>query len=200
MKKNLLVAAMLVSALGAFGQGSINFNNRVTTGTPGTPQGPVVAPIFNVDPANPLAHKFGNPTTSWNGTSGPNPVPQGTQTYGGAPLSGTGFTVQLWGANTTKPDDQLAIIASTTFKTLTAANQQGFLLNPVAAPIVTDTPSDPSQRAKFMLRVWDNRGGTISSWQQLTDPANASQYANVGRGESPIFTVPFQLGDRKSVV
>jgi len=188
MKKNLLVLALLISAAGAFGQGSINFNNRITAGT--GPQGPVVAPIFGVDPANPTQQKNGNPAANWNGTTGPTPVPLGTQVYGGTPIAGTGFTVQLWGANTSKADDQLVMIASTTMKASTAANQQGFLQNPVAAPVVSDTPSDAASRAKFQIRIWDNKGGTITDWQSLLSPANNG----VARGFSSIFTVPFQLG------
>lgn len=191
MRKNLLVAALLASAISAFGQGSINFNNRVTTGTAGSPQGPVVAPIFGVDTADPFALKKGNPASDWNGTNGPTPVPSGGQTYGGAPLRGTGFTAQLWGANANKTDAELVLVATTTFKTLTAANQAGFIANPTAAPIVTDTPSSASERAKFQLRVWDNQGGTILTWDQALSQWQAGRIAV---GTSDIFTVPFQLG------
>lgn len=190
MRKNLLVAALLASAISAFGQGSVNFNNRVNTGNPG-PQGQVVAPIFGVDPANPTAAKKGNPATDWNGTSGPTPVPSGNIVYGGAPLRGTGFTAQLWGANANKTDGELFLIATTTFKTLTSVNQFGFIANPAAAPLVSDTPSSASERAKFQLRVWDNMGGTILTWQDAVTQWDGGRGAI---GSSDIFTVPWQLG------
>src|ERR1051325_6976681 len=88
MKKNLLViAGLLCATAGAFAQGSIQFNNRVT----GTTTAAVVAPIYGVDSSDPTAHKNGNAAT------GPTtPIPAGTQTYNGAPLVGTGFTASIW--------------------------------------------------------------------------------------------------------
>jgi len=187
MKKNLLVAALLLSAIGAFGQGAITFNNRSTTAGSGA-FAPVVAPIFGVDPANSSQSKQGNPASSWNGTSGPTPVPLGTQVYGGTPLNGTGFTAQLWAANSASPDSALVSIAQTSFRTASTLSLQGFLQPVASNPIVSDTPSDPAQNAKFQLRVWDNKGGTITSWAQVL------QRDDVARGWSTIFTVPFQLG------
>jgi hypothetical protein len=184
MRKNLLVVSLLMSALGAFGQGTINFNNRVTTGAGA--QAPVVAPIFNVNPANPLEQKSGNPVSTWNGTDGPTPVPAGTQTYAGAPLVGTGFTAQLWGNDVTEID--LVLISSTTFTTRTEANRVGFITAPAAAPAVPGVVGASSERAKFELRVWDNRGGTITSWAQVL------QNPDVARGSSGVFTVDFPLG------
>jgi len=187
MKKNLLIAALLMSAIGAFGQGSISFNNRNTAaGTGGA--APVVAPIFGVDPANPSASKQGNPNSSWNGTSGPTPVPLGTQVYGGTPLSGTGFTAQLWAANAQSPDSALAPIATTTFTTRTLTVYQGFIAPLQGSPTVPGVPSDATSRAKFQLFAWDNKGGTITSWAQ------ALGRDDVAKGFSTIFTVPFQLG------
>src|SRR5437868_1140662 len=93
----LLFLTFLSGTSALFGQGTIFFNNRGTT--PGTDgRAPVVAPIFGIDEANPNLSKQGNPSASWNGTSGPTPVPLGTQTYGGTPLHGTGYTAQLWAA------------------------------------------------------------------------------------------------------
>jgi len=185
MKKNLLITALLLTAGGAFAQGTIAFNNRQTTaGTGGGAQ--VVAPIFGVDAANPTAQKQGNPVATWNGTSGPTPVPLGTQVYGGTALSGTGFTATLWAANSTKADDQLVQIASTAFRVSATPALQGFITS--VAPAVGDTASDPAQNAKFQMRVWDNKGGTITTWAQVL------QDNSIARGWSTIFTVPFQLG------
>jgi len=88
MKKVLVIAAVLACAHGVFGQGSVNFLNRVT-GTSTGAQAPYYAPIYGVDPANPFLQKSGQSAAG-------NPV--GGVVYGGALLAGTGFTVQLWGA------------------------------------------------------------------------------------------------------
>jgi len=191
MKKNLLVAALLMSAASAaFAQGTIIFNNRQTTAGTGAQQ-PVVAPVFGVDPANPNQEKRGNPTATWNGSNGPTPAPLGTQTYGGTPLRGTGFTAQLWGANSQKTDAELQLISSTSFRTATTASLQGFITPPALNPVVTDTPSDSASRAKFELRVWDNQGGTILTW---TDALLAQAQGRTAAGSSGIFLVDFQLG------
>jgi len=186
---------MLVSAVGAFGQGAVQFNNRATTtgGTGG--YAPVVSPVFGVDPACPTCPKNGNPDQTWysaNYASAPIAAPTGTQTYGGAGLRGTGFTVQLWAMNATNGNDEtkLQLISSTAFRTQTTASLQGFNVFPVTAPIVPDTPSDPSSRAKFQVRAWDNQGGTILSWAQVVD----GTHNGVARGFTPVFLLDYQLG------
>jgi len=177
MKKVLLVTSGLLLALGAFGQGVINFNNRVT--------GSVIAPIFGVDPSDPHTLKQGNPA-SYN----PAPVPTGTQNYGqAAPLQGAGFTASLWAANTTLADDQLQSIATAPFRVTTSATLWGFWQPPSGAqPTVPGVVGGGADRAKFQVRVWDNRGGTITSWAQvLADDS-------VARGWSTIFVVNAPLG------
>ena len=193
MKRNLLVAALLLSAVGAFAQGSINFNNRATAGQPGL----VVAPIFGVDPANPTQVKQGNPA-SFNGTSGPAPVPVGTQVYGGAPLVGTGFTVAIWGVNTTLADSALTDAAvqplsAVGFRVTTNPSLMGFLQPPALAPSVPGVVGGTTDRAKFIIRAWDNKGGTITTWAQVL--ADNS----IARGESTIFTVNAPLGLAPSI-
>jgi hypothetical protein len=190
MRKNLLVAALLVSAVGAFGQGAVNFNNRATTAGAGA-QAPVVAPIFGVDPTAPTEQRSGNPISSWNGTNGPTPVPQGTQTYRGTPLNGTGFTATLWAADSQAADSAMVQIVSVSFRTAATASLQGFWATPPTVPTVPGVPgADAVARAKFQVRVWDNKGGTITSWQAVLDPANNG----VARGWSAIFSPNFALG------
>jgi len=165
------------------GQGQVNFNNRSTSGYPA----PVVAPIFGVDPLDPTSQKHGNPQADWNGTSGPTPAPLGTQTYRGAPLTGTGYTATLWAVNSTNSDANLRLIATTTFRTSTLQSLRGFIQPSGIAIVVPDTPAgDPNQNEKFQVRVWDNRGGAILTWEQLSLPENYG----VARGWSDIITVP----------
>src|ERR1041384_8052886 len=154
MKKNLLVAALLVSASVAFGQGTINFNNRVTSAGSGA-QAPVVAPIFGVDPANPTSSKSGLPDQTWyNGATvaGSNgPLLQdglghtGTPglTYGGALLVGTGFTAGIWALTSDHPDSDfndpnLLPVATALFgpKTSTGLALRGYWNPPGAAVAV----------------------------------------------------------------
>jgi hypothetical protein len=187
MKKNLLVIAGLLSAVGAFAQGTIQFNDRVT----GTSTAAVVAPIYNTDPSDPTAKKFGNAAT------GPTtPIPTGTQTYAGQPLVGTGFTASIWArqAGTTQPFVQAA---TTPFRVTTSTSLYGFWTTPGTAVVLSNVASDPAVRADILIRVWDNKNGSITSWDQLYDPATGApvaQNSGVARGESLMFTDTDQLG------
>jgi len=51
--------------------------------------------------------------------------------------------------------------------------------------------TDATQRGTFQLRVWDNKGGTIATWDQALTAFRAGQ---TSIGYSPLFTVPFSLG------
>ena len=114
MKKNLLVIAGLLCAAGAFAQGSIQFNNRVT----GTTTAAVVAPIYAPDTTDPTQKKFGNAAT------GPTtPIPTGTQTYTGAPLVGSGYTATIWArpAGSAGPFVMATQSGNTPFRTTTSS-------------------------------------------------------------------------------
>jgi len=197
MKKNLLVVALLLGTVaGALAQGTINFNNRATSGSPT----PAVAPIFGQDPNAPTEQKQGNPS-SFNGTTGPQPVPAGTQTYAGSPLQGTGFTVALWGVNVNSPDSALDArdpvnqpVSVGTFRVTTNPALMGFNQPPPTAPAVPGVVGGSTDRAKFIVRAWDNKGGTITTWQQVL--ANET---TVAHGESTIFTVNQTLGQAPSI-
>jgi len=179
MKKNLLViAGLLCAAAGAFAQGSIQFNDRVT----GTSTAAVVAPIYGVDPNNPSTPKHGNAAT------GPTtPIPTGTQTYGGSPLVGTGFTASLW-ARPAGSGAAFVQAATTPFRATTSTTLFGFWTTPGTAVVLGNVPSDPASRAEILIRVWDNQGGTITAWD------TAVQRGNVAVGESLPFVVSDQLG------
>jgi len=196
MRKNLLVAALLVSAVGAFAQGTVNFNDRVTSGT--GDQGPIVAPIFDVNPNSPTVQQKGQPASDWNsawaGTSGPAPIPaaSGSPTvYGGAALRGTGFTVQLWAANVNQPDSALQLVASTVMSTRTQASFWGFLHNPTVNPVVPGVVGNSTDRAKFEIRVWNNQNGTILDWASAV---TAFDQARTAIGTSGILTIDSVLG------
>ena len=187
MKKNLLVIAGLLCAAGAFAQGTIQFNNRFT----GTTTAAIVAPIYDMDPNDPLGHKNGQPATAATA-----PIPSGTQVYNGAALVGSGFTASIWArpSGSTGPFVQAA---TTPFRAAGSTSTPGFWVIPSTAAVLSNVPSDPAVRAEIIIRVWDNRGGTITSWDQLYDPATGianGQNALVHRGESLPFIDSDQLG------
>ena len=147
MKKTLITTALLsLGVYGVLGQGAINFNNRATTANPT----PVIAPIYGPEAAG---EKHGNATTNGGSTA-----------YSGVLLTGTGFTAQLWAS---PAGGVLAPISTTVMRP--AGTLAGFVLPPSASPVVPGA-LDGTQ-ATFDLRVWDNRGGTITLWAQvMMDP------------------------------
>jgi len=192
MKKNLLVIAGLLCAAGAFAQGQIRFDNRVT----GTTSSAVVAPIYGVDNSSTATGSQYRSKTG-NAATGPTtPIPTGTQTYAGAPLTGSGFTASLW-ARQAGSANAFQQFATTPFRVTTSTTLFGFWTIPNTAITLAGIASDPAVRAEIIIRVWDNKGGSITSWDQLYDAATGAanlNNASVARGESSPFTEQDQLG------
>ena len=165
MKKLTVIALAAVISVSAFGQGQINFNNRVTTA------GGVVAPVYGVNPASPTSRLSGNATT--NG---------GSQNYSGIPLvSGTNYSAQIWyGPAGTQQDALQGAPSSTIVPFRTTAATGGFIQNQAAA--VTLAGVDFGTTGAIQMRVWDNQGGLITSWA-------AAVAAGVATGYSDIFQV-----------
>ena len=94
-------------------------------------------------------------------------------------LLGTGYTAQLFGGSAGTADINLmALTPKTTFQTTPA--QAGYVISvAVVVPSVA-----PGQIARLQMRVWDNRGGTVTSWQAATN------YPTVQSGTSPSFDSP----------
>jgi len=185
MKKILLIsAALMLVARAAFSQGEIVFDNRANaSGTPGSFPGVVVAPIYDVDPANPSVRKSGNTSAG---------IPMGGATYSGALLAGTGFTATLWARNSTAVSgdasaNNLALVGQTTMRTSTTGTSAGRVAASAANARVLDVAPGTTDRGTFQVRVWDSRGGQIATWDQaLTTPG-------VKLGYSDLFTVPYAL-------
>lgn len=147
MKKTTLITVLLATALSSFGQGTINFNNRVL--------GTLIAPIYGVD-----ASTLANQTTQKSGNTASG-LPVGTQTYGGALLDGAGFTASLWArpAGSSGLYDQ---VATGLFRSVTPTDLRGFWTNSTATvPTVA-----PGMQAQFVVRVWNNNNGAVASWVQ----------------------------------
>ena len=187
MKSYIVAVLGIWIPFGVFAQGTIQFNNRVT----GTTTSAIVAPIFGVDPNDPYSRKDGACATA-----ATTPIPVGTQVYNGAALVGSGYTASIWArpSGSTGPFVQAA---TTPFRAAGSTSTPGFWVIPSTAAVLSNVPSDPAVRAEIIIRVWDNKGGTITSWDQLYDPATGAlnlQNALVSRGESLPFVEADQLG------
>ena len=121
------------------------------------------APVYGVDAC--ACAKTGNTSSGF---------PAGTQTYTGALLAGTGFTIELWAALSTAPDSALAPVARTTFRTSPSA---GFIFPATAQAAFVA----PGAMLKCQARAWNNASGTLTSWSQ-------AQCAGAQGGSSAIFT------------
>jgi hypothetical protein len=142
----VVLILLLWTRLLAMGQGQLVFNNRVNN--------VVQAPVYGVEPLRPDLFKHGNTAEGF---------PAGSQTYNGLPLAGTGFTAQLFGGSTRAPLALLQpLIPAAVFRSGDAA---GFVVPPnvaVSIPGVTE-----GERARVQLRVWENRGGAVTNWDQV---------------------------------
>src|SRR5437899_2952436 len=90
-------------------------------------------------------------------------TPAGTQIYSGALLAGTGFTAQLFAGPTNATEAELKALQPTaSFRTSDGA---GFV---VAPPFTVTVPNIlEGELAQMRLRVWNNRSGTVTNWQQV---------------------------------
>jgi len=151
----LLLLTAPVSSLLA--QGQVRFGNNFV--------GVMRSHVYGPDPNNPFQPSHGNTATG---------IPAGTQTYGGALLAGTGYTLAFF----TEFDGDFVEITRSAFRTGAAA---GLGLS-YAAIDPNHLPGTTGVTA--IARAWDNKGGTITTWDQaLADPTTAA-------GESE----PFLLG------
>ena len=164
MKKLLVGAWALSWAASVMAQGQVVFNNRVV--------GQVVTHVYWCNPINMGFVQTGN---------GPNDTSVGTTDWTGyTPLSGSGYTAQLWAAPQGAPLSALQpAFPTTTFRTGAAAGC-------VEGVTATLTNVNPAESATLVLRVWDNRCGTITNWNQAVGPFGGW----VDHGESPSFSLP----------
>jgi PEP-CTERM motif-containing protein len=168
--KAILLASALVSGVATvLAQGTVVFNNRVV--------GSVVTHVYGPNPANLAFHQTGN---------GPLDTPAGTTDWAGwPPLSGSGYSAQLWAApGLSQPESSLQpAFPITTFRTGAAA---GWVVGVTAT--LPNVPGDDLGGVTMIMRIWDNAGGTITSW---TDAMASSQ---VPVAESPSFNLTAPIG------
>jgi hypothetical protein len=159
MKKLALTTIALALAAGAFAQGTISFQNFVTA--------QLRAPVYGPEPGNPSARITGNTSTG---------IPAGGAVYNGQGLSGTAFTVELWGGALGTAESSLQKLDFTFFRT---GGGTGLVVGKT-----TMVPGvQAGERATFQLRAYDNGGGAITSWDNATT-----------RGRSDVFSPTAPLG------
>lgn len=167
MKKTAVMAALLLGSAAAssvLAQGQIAWGNVFGT--------VFRAPVYNFDPANPLQTRTGNP---------PAPVgnPAGTQTYAGALLAGTGFTMAIYvGGNAAEAMSSMDHLGRVPFRTGTAA---GFVLSDTAT-VPNRVPGTTG--INVQIRAWNNEMGTVNTWAEVL-----ARQGTVAGGASDVFTV-----------
>lgn len=168
MKKVFLAVLLSGISLGASAQGTILFANYVN--------GILLAPIFGVSPSEPFTQKRGQ---------SPLGIPAGSAQYDGALLNGSGYTVALYAGPKNTPADGLQLVATSAFRQSSGNDLPAGLWMPSAVSV----PGVGSgQRVTVEIRAWDNKGGTVNTWDQvLADPTAA-------RGTSGAFSPLGVLG------
>ena len=139
----LVALGMIGTAASVLGQGQLNYSIRVT--------GSIVGHVYGTALGE-TTQKSGNTAAE---------TPAGTQTYGGAVLTGTGFSAQLWAANGADQAENLLTAVAGSI----VGFRSGGTLGGTITPLTLDVAQVPvGGTGTFQLRVWDNAGGTITSW------------------------------------
>ena len=146
MKKLILTVLLMLGASAAvYGQGPTP--GMITWGNdhPG-----FRALIYGPDPVTPTLVEVGQSALD---------TPSGTTVYGGPKLSGTGYTFAFFAGPAGSPSNTLTLCAQTTFRT---GGPAGLVLG-VTASVPGTFGGNPGT---FQIRVWDNQGGTLTTWSQ----------------------------------
>jgi hypothetical protein len=174
MKKTLLTALLMAGAASVFGQGAIVWGNN--------PSG-FRAPVYQPDPGNPTLQTTGQSSAG---------TPAGSTVYAGPLIganSGAGgsYTFAFFAGTSGQASNQLTLLGSTTFRTATGNAVPAGL---VVGGTVTVPGAPAGDTAHFQIRVWNNQGGTITTWAA----AEAAWLAGLtAAGVTPIVTSA-QLG------
>ena len=128
-----------------------------------------VAPVYCPEPDAPQEQKWGNTADAY---------PPGTQTYTGAMLGGTNYSVQAWYSLSPVLDvfslNQDALPLSLSL-TCFEQPEPGLYWNGLEQVIPTGNPG-----AYLQVRVWDNEGGQLNSWDEAWAAALAGGGNAVG--------------------
>jgi len=172
MKKIFMLLAVLGMVAKAPAQGALLFANYVN--------GILLAPIFGVDTTDPTIQAHGQSRLG---------IPSGSTVYTGPLLSGPGFTVALYAGPLGAPVESLQLAATSTFRTSSINDLPGGLWFP---SVISIPGLAAGERVTVDVRVWDNQGGTISTWEQVL------QNVMIARGSSGAFSPLGLLGTASS--
>jgi hypothetical protein len=168
MKHIFVLLAVLGVAAKVSAQGTLYFGNYVN--------GILLAPIFGPDPNYPSAEKHGQ---------SPLGIPEGGVVYEGPLLNGSGYSVALFAGSYGAKADSLKLVTTSTF----LSSDHGSLPAGLWMPSVVAIPDVlGGSRVTVDIRVWDNKGGTVTTWEQ------ALQDSTVARGSSGAFSPLGLLG------
>jgi hypothetical protein len=172
--RSVVPALCALNTISATAQGTVLFDTHLP--------GELISHVYLPLPTSPGLVQIGNGTADY---------PTGTTDWTGwAPVSGVGFSAQLFAApGADAPVDSLApAFPITTFHTGAGA---GLVVEVVAT--LTGVPWF-APVATVQMRVWDNRGGSIPDWTTaLAQPAGTEllglcapiNVANIGGGALP---------------
>jgi len=149
MRTTLLAITWLTCCAPVFGQGTLQVGNSFT--------GVFRAQIYGVDPVFPSLGICGPPSSY--------PL-----YFNGPLLQGTGFTFALFAGTAGVSDPgALQLVLTTTFRT---ASADIFPAGSIFTTTVSINGVAPGAIAALQIRVWDNQGGTITSWAQVLANSN----------------------------
>jgi hypothetical protein len=144
MKKTLVTLLSSVLAVSAFAQGTVNVGNNFSG---------FRAPIYAPDTGNPLTPHSGQSALG---------IPTGSTVYGGPLLQGTNFTFAFYAGPVGTLPANLTLRASTTFRTAATDALPAGLVFPITDVVIPGVLA--GSPAAYEIRVWDNVGGTITSF------------------------------------
>jgi hypothetical protein len=152
---SLLLTCLVFGGLHAYAQGTIGYNNRVT--------GSVDARIYAAE-TNELQYlKQGN-----------------DQTYSNGRLTGSQYRIQLWAGPAGTAESSLTLVPNSnrSFRTSTSTGAFG-LIDTTPGPEIEIPGVLLGQQAALQLRVWDTKGGTITSWSEALNSITYVGYSKV---------------------
>jgi len=163
----LLLGSAAASSLSA--QGHFQWGNSISR--------IVRAPIYGLDPMHPTQSRSGNTAAG---------MPAGTQTYGGVPIEGPGYTAAIYTGDT----------AAQVMASITHVQLDTFRSGPNAGLTTSQVTSDPNRppgtaNVHYQLRVWDNQGGTITCWAQVMAAGGSIP---CGVSDVLVFSTPLSVG------
>ncbi|MSU59974.1 MAG: PEP-CTERM sorting domain-containing protein [Pedosphaera sp.] len=181
MKKALVTLAAVALTVSSFAQGTLNWGNNF-----GSTQ--FRAPIYGPEPGNVSLAKTGQSTAV--------SFPLGSTVYSGGLLQGTGFTMALYfGPSGVTDPAGLTFVSSATFRTAASQVAPAGMTFPA---VVTLGGILPGQTAKLQIRVWDNAGGTITSFANAVTGAASPLFLSGFLGGTDtsgnIFLTPNSIG------